>query len=129
MPHDVPTEPKPGLLTSLRTLMATLVAITCTRLEILIAEVEEEKARLGRMALLGIATIFFAAMALIFATLLVLALFWDDHRIFALYAISVGYTLVAFGTGWRLRRDLQKKSKLFSVSLDELRKDRTELDT
>lgn len=120
---------KRGLLASLRSLVTTLVAIAATRLEILIGELELEKLRLTRMLVLGMAAVFFAAMALVFLTLLVLMLFWDEHRLAALGGISAFYMVLTAGTVWWLRRGMRRKSRLFSVSLGELRKDQLELET
>ncbi len=129
MQNDTLPQEKRGLLASLRSLVTTLVAIAATRLEILISEFELEKLRLARMLVLGIAAVFFAAMALIFLSLLVLMLFWDEHRLAALGGISAFYMALTAGTVWWLRRDMRRKSRLFSVSLGELRKDQLELET
>lgn len=129
MPNGAETQEKRGLLASLRTLVTTLVAIVATRLAILMTELELEKIRLARMLLLGVAAVFFAAMALTFLSLLVLMLFWDEHRLAALGSISAFYTVLALGTIWLLRHGMRQKSRLFSVSLGELHKDRLELET
>jgi uncharacterized membrane protein YqjE len=128
MPNDAPSEQKPGLLSSLRTLMATLVAVMCTRLEIMGNEFEQERVRLARLLVLGTVSVLFAGLAMIFATVLVLLLFEDEHRIFALYTVSIVYALLAFAAGWRLRYEMRQKSQLFAVSLGELRKDQHELE-
>jgi uncharacterized membrane protein YqjE len=128
MPNDAPSEQKPGLLSSLRTLTATLVAVMCTRLEIMGTEFEQERVRLARLLVLGTIMVLFAGLALIFATVLVLLLFEDEHRIFALYTVSIVYALLAFAAAWRLRYEMQQKSQLFAVSLGELRKDHHELE-
>jgi uncharacterized membrane protein YqjE len=129
MQNDTEPQEKRGLLASLRSLVTTLVAIVATRLEILISEFELEKLRLARMLVLGMAAAFFAAMALIFLSLLVLMLFWDEHRLAALGGISALYIALTAGTVWWLRYDMRRKSRLFSVSLAELRKDQLELET
>jgi uncharacterized membrane protein YqjE len=129
MPDSAPVQPKRGLLASLRGLVTTLVAIASTRLEILITEFEQEKIRLGRILLLGMATVFFAAMALIFLSSLVLVLFWDEHRIAAILGITVFYALLAAAAAWRLRHDMRQKSGLFSTTLGELQKDQAALES
>lgn len=126
---DAPAGRKRGFLTSLRTLVTTLVAIACTRVEILITEYEHEKIRLGRILAIGIAMIFFVAMALIFLSLLVLVLFWNDHRLAALGGITIIYMLLAVAAAWRLRCSMKQKSRLFATSLGELRKDHLELES
>jgi uncharacterized membrane protein YqjE len=126
MPDSAQMQPKRGLLASLRRLVTTLVAIASTRLEILITEFEQEKLRLGRILVLGMAMVFFAAMALVFLSLLVLMLFWDDHRIAALAGIAVVYALLAATAAWR---GMRQKSRLFSTTLDELQKDQAVLES
>jgi uncharacterized membrane protein YqjE len=129
MPDSAPVQPKRGLLASLRGLVTTLVAIASTRLEILITEFEQEKIRLGRILVLGMATMFFAAMALIFLSSLVLVLFWDEHRIAAILGITVFYAVLAAAAAWRLRHDMRQKSSLFSTTLGELQKDQAALES
>jgi len=124
----VSVPPKPGLFGSLRALATTLVTIATTRLEILATEYEQEKLRLGRMLMLWIALAFFAAMALIFLSLLLVMLFWDEHRMAAIGAITLAYTLLAIAAAGWLRHEVQRGSHLFSVSLAELRKDRQALE-
>jgi uncharacterized membrane protein YqjE len=129
MPDSAQVQPKRGLLASLRRLVTTLVAVASTRLEILIAEFEQEKLRLGRILVLGMAMVFFSGMALVFLSLLVLMLFWDDHRIAALAGIAVVYTLLAAAAAWRLRHGMRQKSRLFSTTLGELQKDQVALES
>jgi uncharacterized membrane protein YqjE len=126
---DAVNERKAGLLASLRTLVTTLVAIAGNRLEILITEVQQEKIRLSRILIFGSAMLFFVAMALVFLSLLILVAFWNEYRLAALGGITGVYILLAILAGWRMRRNVQHKSRLFVTSLGELRKDHRELDT
>jgi len=121
-------QPKPGLFGSLRALVTTLVTIASTRLEILATEYEQEKLRLGRMLMLWTALAFFAAMALVFLSLLLVMLFWDSHRMAAIGAITVADAVLALAAAGWLRHEVRRGSHLFSVSLAELRKDRQALE-
>jgi uncharacterized membrane protein YqjE len=125
---DSPVPPRRGLFDSLRTLLTTAVAIAGTRLEILATEYEQEKRRLGRMLTLWTALAFCTAMALIFLSLLVVMLFWEEHRVAAMGGIIAGYTLLAIGAGIWLRHEMQRGSRFLSVSVTELQKDRHELE-
>lgn len=123
------SQPRPvgNLLVSAKTFVATLIAIIGTRLEIAAGELEEERLRLSGIVAYGAMVFLFAALGLIFLSLLVVAVFWDEHRIAALSGIVILYALLAFIAGLQLRKRLSQKSRLFSVTVDELRKDQERL--
>lgn len=112
---------------SLKSLLATLVDILRTRLDILTTELEEEKIRLGKLLLLAFAALFFLSLGLLFLSLLVIAAFWESHRlavIGGLAGFSLGLGLVC---GMLVRRRAKSKPGLFSTTLSELGKDRDRL--
>ncbi|HVC29431.1 MAG TPA: phage holin family protein [Gammaproteobacteria bacterium] len=129
LPDSVPIEHQQGILASVKTLGVTLIAVVHTRLEILATEVEEEKMRLARITLLAILAGFFLGMALLFLSILAVTLFWNDHRIAALGSVTVFYVLLGISSLFWFRSRMRRKSKLFAISLEELRKDYTELQT
>lgn len=122
-------QPRPvgNLLASAKTFVATLIAIIGTRLEIAAGELEEERLRLSGIVAYAAMVFLFAALGLIFLSLLVVAVFWDEHRIAALGCIVFLYALSAVLAGIQLRKRLSQKSRLFSVTVDELRKDQERL--
>ena len=122
-------QPRPAgnLLASAKTFVATLVAIIGTRLEIAAGELEEERLRLSGIVAYAAMVFLFAALGLIFLSLLIVVVFWDEHRIAALGGIVLVYTLLALIAGLQLRKRLSQKSRLFSVTVDELRKDEERL--
>ena len=128
--EGIAPQPRPAgshLLASAKTFVATLIAIIGTRLEIAAGELEEERLRLtGIMAYAALAFLF-AQLGLIFLSLLVVAAFWDEHRIAALSVIVVIYILLTVLAGAQLRKRLSEKSRLFSTTVDELRKDEERL--
>jgi uncharacterized membrane protein YqjE len=115
--------PVQGVLVSAKNFVATLIAIIGTRLEIAASELEEERLRLSEMMAWGAFAMLFGALALIFLSLLVVAVFWDDHRLAALGFITALYVILTAVAGFKLRKCLEQKSKLFSVTVEELRKD------
>lgn len=125
----IPAQHRRGLLASIRVLTGTLVGIVCTRFDILISEIEQEKVRLGLILIWGLAVAFCVAMAVAFLSLLAVAIFWDDHRLAALGGISFIYVLLAVAFGWRLRCSMKRRSRLFAISLGELRKDQRGMET
>ncbi|HEX2668207.1 MAG TPA: phage holin family protein [Gammaproteobacteria bacterium] len=119
--------PRLGVLASAKTFLSTLVAIVGTRLEILATELEEERLRLGSIVAWAACTLLFAALALIFLSLLVVVVFWDDHRVAALVCVSLAYLLLGGLSANQLYKRLMRRSPLFAATLDELRKDQVGL--
>jgi uncharacterized membrane protein YqjE len=119
--------PSQGILASARNFLATLVDIVATRVEIVSNELEEERLRLGSMAAWAACTFLFAALALIFFSFLVVAVFWDEHRIAATACVGGFYVVLAIIAGAHLRSRIERKSKLFATTVEELRKDQARL--
>ncbi|MCW5625212.1 MAG: phage holin family protein [Burkholderiales bacterium] len=124
-----PTDPKPpgGVLDALRGLVETSVALVHTRLEILATEIEEERIRLKQYVLLALATAFCLGFALILAVLLVLVVFWDDHKILAVSLLLAVFLVSGGALAFTLVRQARARPMLFSATLAELAKDRDRL--
>lgn len=116
------------LLGSLRTLAITSISVIATRLEILTVELAEERLRLARILVLGALMAFFAGLTVIFLSLLVVVLNWEGHRIAALLGVIAFHAVLGLVAGLSLYRQLGRKSRLFSASLEELHKDRSALE-
>lgn len=122
-----PEKQSSGLLASVRALLGTLLGIVQTRLEILVTEIEEERLRLTKMLFYGLLTLFFLGMAILLLTTLLVAAFWDSHRLMAITAVAIIYLGMALLCGFCLRQQAKQKPRLFASSLAELGKDRAEL--
>ena len=112
-----------GLLRSARTLTRTLIALSKTRLEIFLNEIEEERLRIANQIMLIVMAGFCLVLGALLAVTFIVVLFWDTHRL-----ITLGVLALAFlGTGAVLMllfsARAKAKSKLFSSSLGELGKD------
>jgi uncharacterized membrane protein YqjE len=116
-----------GLLSSIKKLVATLVAILQTRLELFADEVHAEGQRLAQMMLLGVAAVFFLACGVLLLTFLVIAVFWDTNRLFAIGGFAVLYIAIGAGLAVAARGRAAAGTRLFEASLDELKKDRDRL--
>lgn len=121
-------EASSGLMGSARRLLATLVSIASTRLELLANELQEERLRLTQMLLFALCALFCFGMGILLLTVFVVALFWDDHRLAALGALSALFFALGTLVALLLRSKAQSKPRLFSASLAELSKDRQQLD-
>jgi uncharacterized membrane protein YqjE len=106
-----------------RSLAGSFIAAVQTRVELLSNEIEEEYLRIAALILIALAALFCAGMTIILLVALIVAAFWDSHRLLAL-GLLAGTFFTATLVIWRslLLRYLAKP-RLFSASLDELSKD------
>lgn len=107
--------------------LAALVGVFQTRLDLVVTELEEEGERLREKILLGLASLFSLGLGLSLLTLFVVAVFWDTHR----FAVLGGFVVLYLGLGLVLalivRKKIVSKPRLFSAVLSELTKDREHL--
>ncbi len=116
-----------GLLESLSTLAATLVAIAYTRLDLLSSDLEEEREHLLSLLVLALVALFCLGVGALLATLLLVVAFWDTHRLLVLAALA-GLFLAAGIAAWGFAlHKARTKPRLFAASLSELLKDRQQL--
>ena len=118
-----------GLLASAKGLLATGVSLLHNRLEMLGVELAEERVRLGSVIAYGAAAFFCIAAGLIFLSILLTVLLWENNRLLALgvfSALFLGAGIASLTLAMSLARS---GSKLFSASLAELRSDREALAT
>jgi len=118
-----------GLMGSVRQLLSTLTSIVSTRLELLGNELQEERLYLTQMLLFVLSALFCFGMGILLLTIFIVVLFWDDHRLAALGALSSLFFAAGALLAILLRSKAQAKPRLFSASLAELAKDREQLRT
>jgi uncharacterized membrane protein YqjE len=116
-----------GLLESLTTLAATLVAIAQTRLELLSADLDEDRAHLLSLLGLALVALFCLAVGVVLATILLVVAFWDTYRLLVLGSLA-GLFLAAGIAAWAFAmHKVRTKPRVFAASLLELLKDRQQL--
>jgi uncharacterized membrane protein YqjE len=126
MPETTPGA-STGLLDSLKTLAATLVAVAHTRLDLLASDLEEDRAHFFSLLVLALAALFFLGVGVVLATILLVVGFWDTHRLLVL-GLLTGFFLAAGIAAWVIAmRKARSKPKLFAASMSELLKDRQQL--
>lgn len=118
-----------SIFSSLSTLLGTLLGIAQTRLELLTNEIEEQKTHLLRLFFYSMFMLFFFGLGIIFLTLLIIALFWDTHRLLVVGLVAASYLGIALAFAIAAFVQIRNKPKLFSISLNELKKDCTALDS
>src|SRR3989338_268616 len=122
-------EASSSLMESIKRLLSTLASIVSTRLELLANELQEERLHLTQMLVLALFTLFCFGIGVLLLTAFIVVLFCDEHRLAALGTLSVVFFALGVLTAVLLRGKMEAKSKLFSVSLAELAKDREQLCT
>jgi uncharacterized membrane protein YqjE len=98
-----------------------------TRLELLSVEAEEQLVRVARLCLLAAGAVLLLALALVTATVFVILLFWDIHRIAAAGVLALVYLGAALALAALARREAKAHPRPFRASLAELAKDRRQL--
>jgi uncharacterized membrane protein YqjE len=119
------TTPGPtSLRGSLRALGDNLLASAQDRIELFALELQEEKCRLVRTFVFVIAVVFLCMMAILFASLTAVYLFWDSARLGVLGGLTVVYAGAFVVAIIALRRHWARQPRPFSATQQELMEDR-----
>jgi uncharacterized membrane protein YqjE len=116
-----------GLLESLASFAATLVAIMHTRLELLSTDLEEDQAHLFSLLVLALTALFFGGVGVVLATVLLVVAFWDTDRLLVLGLLAGFFVAVGVAAGAVAMHKARTKPRPFAASLQELYKDRKQL--
>ena len=116
-----------GLFESLKTLSVSLVGIVHTRLELLSVDITEEREHHTSMLVLGLVALFCFGVGIVLLSILIVAAFWESHRLVALGGLAGLFLATGAGVGWFALHKVRTKPRLFEASLAELVKDRQQL--
>ena len=117
-----------GLLDSLRNLARTFLAIVQTRIEIFASEIDEERVRLARIAVLAAVAALCIALAVVLLVFFLVVLFWDTNRLLAIGVLAGVFAVGGIAACLGLRAAISQRLRFLSATLAELRKDRTRLE-
>lgn len=112
-----------GLFDSLRAMLATLIALTHTRLELLSVELEQEVDRLAGTLLWAILGIFCAGLAVLMIALTIVIAFWDGHRLLAAALVALLFASLAIVASLVVRHRLRTRPRFLSATIGELERD------
>lgn len=112
-----------SLMGRIRSLVASLIEIVETRLELFGTDVELQAGRLRTMALLLLAGLLFLALAMVFVSVLVIAACWDTYRLTAIAGVVAVHLAAGIGCLLGLRRLVRRGPKPFDATIAELRQD------
>ncbi len=114
----------PGFISSLKEAAALLSSMVHTRLDLLVAELDEERERLRQTVLLTLLMFCGISLGFILLTVFLVALFLVQGWLVALGVLSLVYLGTGIGAAAKLRQNIRNRPKLFAATLDELGKDR-----
>jgi uncharacterized membrane protein YqjE len=118
-----------GLFDSLRAMLATLVTLTHTRLELLTVELEQEVERVVSTLLWAILGIFCGGLAVLMIALTIVIAFWDGHRLLAAGLVSLFFAGLAVAASLVVRHRLRTRPRFLSATIGELARDARALES
>lgn len=120
--QDKHTRPA-GLGDALSHLTSSALAIVRSRLELATIEFAEERERAKEMLLLVLSTVLLSLFALLFASVFIIAYFWDSNRLLAVGGVTAVYVILAGVLLLRLRQRAREKHSPFAATLSQLDED------
>lgn len=112
-----------AIIESVSRLAANFIAIIQTRLELAAVEIEEESLRLFSYLLFALLAVFCLSVAVLLGIFLVVALYWETHRVPVLIGLIAFFGLTGILIVLRLRHHYRSKPRLLSHTFSELTKD------
>jgi uncharacterized membrane protein YqjE len=120
--------PPAGIVAALKRMLATLLALVHTRLELFTTEIEEEIQRAARILLWTLIALFFGSLTVLMLAVTLLVVFWDNHRILAAGLITGTFLLLTLAFALLVRARLRAKTRFMGASIEELKRDRDALE-
>jgi uncharacterized membrane protein YqjE len=112
------------LLHSAQSLLAGLIALARTRVELFSTELQEELTRLFFTMIGAVAVLLLAALGAGFAAYALVLSVEPALRALAAALVAVGFFALAMAAAWTMRRLTMDKRRAFSATLGELDRDR-----
>ena len=116
--------PPTGVIDSIRSFLASWVAVVKTRVEIISVEIEEQREWLESLILMALGALFCISLGLILLTLFIVVLFWEtEGRLWVLGGFAGLYLIGGLALWLALRNKMKSKPRIFSTTAAELGKD------
>ena len=116
-----------GLLESLGSATRSLIEAVQTRLSLFGNELEEQGARFAHVAVLWAVGGFCAGVAVVLASLFLVVVFWDSHRLAVLGILTGVFSFGAVAAVVGAKSLLSSRPRPFADTLAELERDRQAL--
>src|SRR5262249_39136495 len=94
---------------SAKRMLATVIALVHTGLELFTTEIEEEIQRAVGILLWGLIALFFGSLFILMLAFTVIIIFWDDHRILAASLVTATFLVMTFVFAMLARSRLRAK--------------------
>jgi len=117
----------PGIIDSLKRMLASLVELLHTRVELFTTELEEEMHRVAVLLLWAVIAIFFGGLFVLMLSLTIVIAFWDGYRLLAAGLMTLVFFGVVLTAVLTLRAKIRSHPRLLAESLEELKRDRDAL--
>lgn len=116
-----------GLFRSVTQFVASLVALTQTRLELLTTELQEEVQRVASLAVYAFIALLAAMLGLFFFGLAIVIVYWDTHRVLAAWLVTAAFFALAIIAIVTLVVKAKTQPPILDATLSELKKDAAQL--
>lgn len=118
---------RPGIFDSAKSLLATMVGIAHTRIELISTELREEADRVASLLVQALMVLFFLGLGLVLAAVAVIIAFWDSNRLLAAILLAAGSLGVGGVLWFGLQATLRARPRLLDATLTEFEKDERKL--
>lgn len=114
----------PNARAALKRVVASLLGMTQTRLELAGVELAQARQTTVRTVVWSLLTALAAAFASLFICVLIIALAWDTHRFLAIAGCAAFYVVLGVYFYVQLKDTLAAQPPLFEATLAELGRDK-----
>ena len=112
-----------SIVRSGRRMLAILVSMVRTRLNLMAVELIQEKSRIWMVLVLTALALVFGSMALLTLSLLAVVALWEENRLLAIGCLFLFYVVATIVTLVALQQKAKVGSSLFATTLSEFAKD------
>jgi len=112
-----------GLLHSAQSLLAGVLTLGRTRLELFSTELQEELARQAAALLGAFVVLIFGGLGAAFGAIALIIAAGEDYRVTASIGVAALFLALALAAAWSLRHLTRAKPRAFQASIAQLERD------
>jgi uncharacterized membrane protein YqjE len=113
----------PGIIDSLKRMLATLVELLHTRVELFTTELQEEMHRVAMLLLWAVIAVFFGGLFVLMLSLTIVIAFWDSYRLLAASLMTLVFFGIVLTAVLTVRAKIRSHPRLLAESIEELKRD------